>query len=564
MRGGVHFEVDEGFVPQGQRIVPVTCSGLASAKDPSPVVVDYEGGTADGIENVYEVDVRQDRDLLTFDLDYADPGADLDLILFEGGRIVAISNTDTVGRSESIIAPVKAGRYYVGVSAVAGSSAYTLTSSLSDSASIICEPVTELESPRAPERTPTPGNPWSVQSNALRRRGISRPVRPATCNYSVSPATPSLPQAAGILTINVTAEPGCDWRASSTASWMTLLWGASGYGNGSAGFSVSAYTGSSSRTGSLTVAGKSVPVTQYGPCTYTVSPTSPQIASSVGTNTITVTARPECAWTASVNATATWLTITSGQSGMGNGTVTYSVAPNTSTSSRTATMTVAGKSVSVKQALDTASCTYTLEYASRTLSWCGGERTVNVTTQGECPWTASETLSWITLGGTNRSGTGLLYYLLDRNTGDAREGTITVARKPLAIAQSAKSGGGSIDGVWKGLTSASRNVELCVADGAVQDASVTVRLSFPTFSCTGPLGIQSAVPISANAFSGSFNFPGSSIFTTVRGTFTSSTAMTGSHDGYSGSFFIVCGSAVAFGTAGTILSPGTYTATKQP
>lgn len=560
VRGGVHFEANEGFAAARHRSVPVSCSGLAAATDSSVVVVDYQGGMPDGIEAVHQVDIP-DRDIVTIQLDYADPGADLDLILFEGDRIVAISNVDAAGRSERIVTPVNGGRYYIGVSAVQGSSVYTLSASFSDSTSLVCEPVTELE---LQPKTPQIRHDRAVQATAARRRTVARPVRPANCTFSVSPMTQSVAQAAGILTINVTAEPGCDWRASSNATHMRLLWGSSAYGNGSAGFSVAANTGTSSRTGTLTVAGKTISITQSGPCTYSVSPTSPQIPASGGPNTISVTAGVGCAWSASVSTTATWITITSGQSGTGDGTLTYSVAPNSSTSSRTGTLTVAGRTVTVKQALDAASCTYAVAYTSRTLSWCGGERSVAVTTQGECPWTASKDASWITLGGVNRTGTGSLFYLLERNTGGSRQGTITVAGTPVAITQNTRSSGGTQDGVWKGTTNSNRNVELCVADGAVQDALVTVRLSFPTFTCTGPLTIQNSVPITGSAFSGSFSFPGSSIFTTVRGTFTSSTAMSGSHDGYSGGFFIICGSTFSLGTAGTILSPGTYTATKQP
>ena len=53
-----------------------------------------------------------------------------------------------------------------------------------------------------------------------------------------------------------------------------------------------------------------------------------------------MTAGTGCGWTATSNDT--WITISSGGSGTGNGTVNYTVAANTGTSSRTGTMTVAG------------------------------------------------------------------------------------------------------------------------------------------------------------------------------------------------------------------------------
>jgi hypothetical protein len=46
----------------------------------------------------------------------------------------------------------------------------------------------------------------------------------------------------------------------------------------------------------------------------------------------------------------TWMSITAGSAGTGNGTVSYSAATNTSTSARTGTLTIAGKTYTVTQA----------------------------------------------------------------------------------------------------------------------------------------------------------------------------------------------------------------------
>jgi hypothetical protein len=55
-----------------------------------------------------------------------------------------------------------------------------------------------------------------------------------------------------------------------------------------------------------------------------------------------------CAWTAVSNAS--WLVITNGASGSGNGTVTYSVGPyGGPPKSRGGTITIAGKTLTVKQ-----------------------------------------------------------------------------------------------------------------------------------------------------------------------------------------------------------------------
>ena len=64
--------------------------------------------------------------------------------------------------------------------------------------------------------------------------------------------------------ISVTTTPGCTWTATSNASWITVTSGSSGNGNGSVVYSVVANTGTSSRTGTLTIAGQTFTVTQSG------------------------------------------------------------------------------------------------------------------------------------------------------------------------------------------------------------------------------------------------------------------------------------------------------------
>jgi hypothetical protein len=49
----------------------------------------------------------------------------------------------------------------------------------------------------------------------------------------------------------------------------------------------------------------------------------------------------------------------------------------------------------------------------------------------------------------------------------------------------------------------------------------------------------------------------------LHGTFSSATEASGTWDGYSQSWAITCGSTVAFGSGGTPLGAGTWTAQKQ-
>ena len=83
-----------------------------------------------------------------------------------------------------------------------------------------------------------------------------------TCSYTVSPASASFSYAGGSGTITVSSQSGCSWSAVSNASWLKVTTGASGSAEGSVGYSVSANTTTSHRTGSLTVAGRTFTITQ--------------------------------------------------------------------------------------------------------------------------------------------------------------------------------------------------------------------------------------------------------------------------------------------------------------
>jgi hypothetical protein len=169
----------------------------------------------------------------------------------------------------------------------------------------------------------------------------------ASCSYSISPTSQSFKANAGTGSISVTAQIGCAWNAASNASWITVTSGGSGSGNGMVNYSVAANTGSSPRTGTLTIAGQTFTVNQDGSsCSYTIGPTGGSFMASGGVGLISVIGDLECSWTAVSNSS--WVTITSGASGSGYGVVNYSVAAY-SGSYRTGTMTIAGQTFTIYQ-----------------------------------------------------------------------------------------------------------------------------------------------------------------------------------------------------------------------
>jgi titin len=110
-------------------------------------------------------------------------------------------------------------------------------------------------------------------------------------------------------------------------------------------------------------------------CASTVPTTTQNVAASASTGSIGVTAT--CAWVALSNAP--WLSITSGASGTGNGTVGYSVAANTLTTARSAALTIAGNTVTFNQA---AAAATTVPGAPTAVTGTAGNTQVSLT------WTA--------------------------------------------------------------------------------------------------------------------------------------------------------------------------------
>ncbi len=168
------------------------------------------------------------------------------------------------------------------------------------------------------------------------------------CTFTLSSTSATATAAGGTGTLTVTTTSACAWTAVSNASFITVTAGASGTGNGTVTYSVAANTGAA-RTGTLTVAGQTVTITQdaAGSCVYTLSATSATVSGGGATSNVTVTTDGTCAWTAVSNAS--FISVTAGSSRTGSGTVTFAVTANPGASTRTGTLTIAGQTFTVTQ-----------------------------------------------------------------------------------------------------------------------------------------------------------------------------------------------------------------------
>ena len=172
--------------------------------------------------------------------------------------------------------------------------------------------------------------------------------------------------------------------------------------------------------------------------TFSLNPTSQNFGVSGSNGIANVTATGSCTWTAVSNAT--FITVTSGSSGAGNGTVGFTVGPNSDPGQRTGTMTIAGKTFTVSQ--DGTNCSYSISPASQTLSASASTNTVNVTASAGCAWTATSNDSFLSINsGASGSGNGTVTYTIAANSiTSPRTGTLTIAGQTFTVTQSAAPG----------------------------------------------------------------------------------------------------------------------------
>lgn len=268
------------------------------------------------------------------------------------------------------------------------------------------------------------------------------------CTYAI--LSPNVTHAAGPSTnsVSVTATPGCAWVVENTVSWVSILAGAGGVGDGTVTYGVTANPGPGPRSTLLSIAGQSYPIYQEEPfCTYKLSPTNRVHGPAATTNTISIGAAAGCNWT--LVHTSAWVRFLS-TNGSGNAGVDYILEANPGFSDRVTTVTVADQTLTLRQL--GISCVPSLSPTTRTHGYGGASNSFSLAANGGCSWSAACTVPWITVvAGTNGSGNGVVSYLVDPNpSGLSRTGSIVVADAVFSLVQSGTPCG-------YGLTPASRN-----------------------------------------------------------------------------------------------------------
>jgi hypothetical protein len=298
----------------------------------------------------------------------------------------------------------------------------------------------------------------------------------AACRFDLSASDGGVAATGGSLAVSVTAQATCAWTAVSQVSWVRVDGGREGDGPGVVTMTVTPNSGAA-RQGRVLVAGQSYSVSQAATapptptppapppttppppepppptppppapppttpppappaCEFNVSPESQPFESGGGNGSARVRTSSNCAWTAVSNVP--WITVATA-GGSGNGDVRYVVAGN-SGGARTGTITVAGRTVTVRQEAPPPppACMFRVSPPSQSFGSGGGEDTARVEASGSsCSWTAQSTVPWISVATGEGSGNGNVRYAVAPNTGAARTGGLTVAGATVTVTQAA-------------------------------------------------------------------------------------------------------------------------------
>jgi hypothetical protein len=281
---------------------------------------------------------------------------------------------------------------------------------------------------------------------------VAQQGRPATvCSYELSPGGADFGKDASAGTFSVSAPGECAWTATSGAAWLVVTSGAQGSGSGSVSYAVARNPEVIDRTTTITVANKAFTVRQSGDvavCQYSVTPVEFSPCMPGGSVAATVTTQGSCPWTVEPNAP--WLTISSGSSGSGSGTIAIAFSENYDAPRDGIVMVrwptpTAGQNIRVAQA----GCLYAVSRTSFAFASGGGAGTFDVIQQSQpntcggplqdrCVWTAGSDVPWITVTSSMpRAGDNPVAFTVAGNTGPAsRVGRITVRDKVVVITQS--------------------------------------------------------------------------------------------------------------------------------
>ncbi|MBL8211385.1 MAG: BACON domain-containing protein [Bryobacterales bacterium] len=257
------------------------------------------------------------------------------------------------------------------------------------------------------------------------------------CTFQIASAPGNAPAGASSQSITVRTVPGCSWNASTPADWITIVSGANGSADGKLVLSLTSNSGGQ-RSAVVTVAGQSLIVTQESGsnCPVVLDAASATFdATGSPIARVLVNSPSSCSWNVVPNAP--FVSVLSGPSGSGSGTVSYSVQPGQA--ARQGTLTIGGRTFTVRQL--SPACEYSLSNVRGTVPATGGDVTLQVSaTSPSClPVPSGAPPQWVMQSVTANAGRqATLLLRAGPNPGVARETAWKIGDQSFTLTQTAQ------------------------------------------------------------------------------------------------------------------------------
>ena len=277
-----------------------------------------------------------------------------------------------------------------------------------------------------------------TETFTVTQEGVSSP------SFSIAASTVSVPATAtSSKTLKITATPDLPWKITSNCDWLAPLNNyKTGAGTKTIAYSVDANPNLSSRSGKLTftpdassgLQSKTLTVTQAA-AVSSINSTSASVSAAATTVSVAVTVDPVVNW--SVTKSVSWVTIEGSSSRTGAGTVVLRISENTSLTPRNGTVTIAGRTYTIRQEGGTIG----ISSSTGSVTSNGGTLYINVTGSANLNWSIQNAADWVTIeGDASHIGPATLVIRVEANTGtEDRKCEIIIGGQKLTIEQKAAS-----------------------------------------------------------------------------------------------------------------------------
>lgn len=272
----------------------------------------------------------------------------------------------------------------------------------------------------------------SVNTNAEQRVGYvyvsgwTHTITQEGVGATISPENNTVEKDRFVGTIDVSAANKIVWHAYPDVDWIHVS-PASGTGSGTVQYMVEPLEDVSTRQGTLTVAGNTFTVFQYGRRMKLDSYSTTQ---NYETHVIPITVNALAITQWSVTPNNSWISVVDAGNGQGGDLVTIAIAENPSYKARTGTVTIGTETFTVtQQGRPTEALSFAVSPANSTASVEGANGIITVTATPDLPWTATSGANWLTIYAATANGAGngnVVYSASPNPTLSKRTGKITI------------------------------------------------------------------------------------------------------------------------------------------